>query len=153
MTDEDQHIKRISEISIAVENTEQALADIGSILGLTHDEVSVEGQPPVQSRFSGFHVPGSSGLGVMASTAEGSPIDRFVKKRGEGIFSISLEVDSVEATMRDWQAKGIEFVMDTPMIVNNGRVAGGTWQTVKFNFTKRNPLLHGIVFEIQELHE
>jgi methylmalonyl-CoA/ethylmalonyl-CoA epimerase len=153
MTSENQHVKRISEISVAVTDTDQALTDIGTVLGLTYDDISTVPDPPVQSRFSGFHVPGASSLGVMASTAPGSPIDRFIQKRGEGIFSISLEVDDIDATMRDWEARGIEFVMAAPMVVSGGRVAGETWETLKFNFTKRNPLLHGIVFEIQELHK
>jgi catechol 2,3-dioxygenase-like lactoylglutathione lyase family enzyme len=146
------HIKRISEISIAVSDTESALADMSEVLGLSYDDITVENEPPVQARFSGFHLPGTATFGVMSSTQEGSPIDRFIGHRGEGIFSISLEVDDVEATMRDWEAKGIEFVLPKPM-VSSGRVSGDTWREIKFNFTRPNSKLHGVVFEIQELHK
>jgi methylmalonyl-CoA/ethylmalonyl-CoA epimerase len=147
----DSHILRITEISIAVKDLDQALGDMGGVLGLsTYGEITTEPEPPVQSRFAGFSVPGSTVFGLMESTADGSPIDRFIGRRGEGIFSISLEVDDIEATMRDWQAKGIEFVLEEP-VVSSGPVAGQIWDEIKFNFTKRNPLLHGVVFEIQEL--
>jgi catechol 2,3-dioxygenase-like lactoylglutathione lyase family enzyme len=147
----DNHIQRITEISIAVRDLDQAVADMGGALGLeTYAEVSEELEPPVQARFQGFGIPGSAVFGLMESAAENSPIDRFVERRGEGIFSISLEVDDIEATMGDWRERGIEFVLDEPM-VTDGPVAGSHWDEIKINFTRPNPLLHGVVFEIQEL--
>lgn len=153
MSERTSHIRRITEISIAVKDTPAALADMGAVLELEWDPISTQPEPPVQARFSGFHVPGATKFGVMASTEDGSPIDRFIKKRGEAIFSISLEVDDIEATMRDWKAKGVEFVLDAPRVVTNGRIAGQTWSTSKFNFTRPSAQLHGVVFEIQELHQ
>ena len=149
----DDHIMRVTEISIAVRDLEKATADMGSALGLnTYAEVTEEPEPPIQARFVGFGIPGSAVFGLMESTVEGSPIDRFVQRRGEGIFSISLEVDDIEATMRDWRERGIEFVLEEPM-ETKGPVAGSHWNRMKINFTRPNPLLHGVVFEIQELIE
>jgi len=147
----DNHIKRITEISVAVSDLGQAITDMGGALGLeTYADVTEEPEPPVQARFQGFDVPGSAVFGLMESAAENSPIDRFLQRRGEGIFSISLEVDDIEATMRDWRDRGIEFVLDQPM-VTKGPVAGDHWDEIKINFTRPNPLLHGVVFELQEL--
>lgn len=144
---------RVTEISIAVRDLEKATADMGSALGLhTYAKVTEEPEPPIQARFVGFGIPGSAVFGLMESTVEGSPIDRFVQSRGEGIFSISLEVDDIEATMRDWRERGIEFVLEESM-ETKGPVAGRHWNRMKINFTRPNPLLHGVVFEIQELIE
>lgn len=147
------HIRRITEISIAVEDLDKALVDLGGVLGLSYAEPTVEPEPPVQARFAGFYVPGSTTPGLMESTAENSPIARSLQRRGEGIFSISFEVDDVWATMGEWKAKGIEFVLEEPMVSNSVPVAGERWPTVRFNFTKPNPLLHGVTFEIQELQK
>jgi len=147
----DNHIRRITEISIAVKDLGQAARDMGEALGVdTYADVTEELEPPVQARFVGFGIPGSAVFGLMESAAESSPIDRFIARRGEGIFSISLEVDDIEATMRDWRQRGIEFVLDEPMLTK-GPVAGSHWDEIKINFTRPSPLLHGVVFEIQEL--
>lgn len=149
----DDHIRRVTEISIAVRDLDQATTDMGNALGVeTYAEVTEEPEPPVQARFVGFGIRGSTVFGLMESATENSPIDRFIQRRGEGIFSISLEVDDIEATMRDWRERGIDFVLDEPM-ETKGPVAGSHWNRIKINFTRPSPLLHGVVFEIQELIE
>jgi methylmalonyl-CoA/ethylmalonyl-CoA epimerase len=150
--EEDTHvIRRIREISIAVRNLNECLADFGRKLALTPEEVQEESKPPVQSRFASLRI-GDSSLALMEPMGEESPIGRFLKRRGEGIFSVTLEVDDIEEASKRLRANGVELVLDKPMVLENTRAADKVYRKVIINFTKPSSL-HGVVFEIQQLEE
>jgi methylmalonyl-CoA/ethylmalonyl-CoA epimerase len=144
-------IRQIREISIAVRNLDESLATFRRALGLEPEVIQVEPKPPVQSRWASLRV-ASCSLALMESTAEGSPIDQFVKRRGEGIFSVTLQVDDIEAATRQLRASGVELVLAQPMVLENTRAVDRVYRKVIINFTKPNAL-HGVVFEIQELQD
>lgn len=147
------HVLRLTEVSLAVNDVDDAVRDICEMLAVGADPVLTDSAPPIQSRFASFQTPGEAKFGVMSSTEAGSPIDRFLQRRGEGFFSISLQVDDIQATMADWQAKGGKFVLDEPMVIHNSRVGGRQWREIQVNFTRPSAKLHGLVIEIQELRD
>jgi methylmalonyl-CoA epimerase len=144
-------IRQIREISIAVRNLDEALSDFGRKLGLKPEEIQVERRPPVQSRFASLRV-GDCSLALMEPTGEGSPVDRFLQRRGEGIFSITVQVDDIEEASRRLRANGVELVLDRPMVLENTRAVDRVYKQVIINFTKPGSL-HGVVFEIQQLKD
>ena len=106
-------------------------------------------RPLVEARTVTFRI-GDVCLALMASTAPGSPVDRFVERRGEGLFSISLAVDDLAATTSHLQAQGVELVLDTPLVFQDFQTYDGIYGRVKMNFTRPRSC-HGVVFGLQEL--
>jgi catechol 2,3-dioxygenase-like lactoylglutathione lyase family enzyme len=142
-------IRQIREISIAVRNLDESIADFRRKLELEPEEIQVEARPPIQSRFASLRL-GDCSIALMESTAAGSPIDNFLKRRGEGVFSITVQVDNIEDASRRLRANGVGLILDQPMVLENTRAVDKVYTKVIVNFTKPSSL-HGVVFEIQEL--
>ena len=136
-------IIKISEISIAVKDLEQAVTDYGK-MGFEVTQIEEDTTPPIQARWVvASQGQGDVALSLMESTEAGSPIDKFIQRRGEGIFSISLRVTDLDGEIEKLKAKGAEFVLDKPQ--KSEYLAG------RLNFTKPSALTHGVVFELQEI--
>src|SRR5581483_9073500 len=89
-------------------------------------------------------------LGIMASLGTNTPISRFIEKRGEGFFSITLLVTKIEDVMQKWSAEGVAFVLEKPLEIrdylNVGRVMV---PLLRVNWT-RPSTLHGLCIELHE---
>ncbi|MDP3984632.1 MAG: VOC family protein [Acidimicrobiia bacterium] len=144
-------IRQIREISIAVDNLDEAIAEFRQKLGLKEEEVQVEERPPIQSRFASFRV-GDCSIALMESTAPGSPIDRFIARRGEGVFSVTLLVDDIQQASEHLKSNGVDLVLDEPLKLENIRAVDKVYRECTVNFTKPSGL-RGAVFEIQELRD
>jgi len=134
-------IVKISEISIAVKDLEQAVTDYEK-MGFEVTQREEDTTPPIQARWAVVSQ-GDIALSLMESTEAGSPIDRFIQRRGEGLFSISLKVTDLDGEMEKLKAKGAEFVLDKP--------AKSEYLAERLNWTKPSALTHGVVFELQEI--
>ena len=95
---------------------------------------------------------GDACLALMESTTPGSPVDRFVRRRGEGLFSVSLAVDDLAAATAHLRRQGVDLVLDAPLVFRDFRAFDGTYRRAEMNFTRPRGL-HGVVFELQELGE
>jgi hypothetical protein len=51
-------------------------------------------------------------VSVISPTGPGSPVQRFIDRRGEGVYSIAVRVDDLEAAMREWP--DVQWVLDKP---------------------------------------
>ena len=50
---------------------------------------------------------GASGaVSLIAATSSGSPVQRFLDRRGEGAYSIAVRVDNLAEVMREWSRRG-----------------------------------------------
>lgn len=89
-------IQQIDHICIAVRDLKKAINHWGPLLGKTKPDLEyIHEEEAIQ--VARFYV-GEVGYELMCSTREGSDVDRFIKKRGEGIMLISFKVpDTVEA--------------------------------------------------------
>ena len=144
-------ITQIREISIAVQNLDEALGSFRQKLCLEPAETQFHSRPPVESRTVTFRV-GDACLALMESTTLGSPVDRFVRRRGEGLFSVSLAVDDLAAATAHLRRQGVDLVLDAPLVFRGFRAFDGTYRRAEMNFTRPRSF-HGVVFELQELGE
>ncbi len=127
-------IKGIRDVSIAVHDLDVAMEDFKAKLGLEPRYIQEEGRPPVQVRTALYSL-GGAGLSLMASSEEGSPIDRFLKRRGEGLFSVTVEVEDIKAAVAEMRAF---------------KSHDGMYARALMNFTRPHST-HGVVFEVQQL--
>lgn len=113
-------IKRIDHIAVVVENLEAALGVYRDALGMTLAAVKTI---PEQDVRIGFLPVGDSEIELLEPINPESGIGRYLAKRGEGLHHVCLEVDDIEATLADLQARGAQLIDTTPKQGAYGRIA------------------------------
>jgi len=107
---------RIAHIGIAVKSISASLPFFSEILGLP--EFPVE-------HADGAHIAavsaGESLVELLEAEDEGSPIGRFIAKRGAGIHHVCFAVDDIDATLEKCRAAGIRLIDETPRLGAEGK--------------------------------
>lgn len=140
-------VLELREISFAVNDFDAAFEKFSG-MGFRMTPVWEEHTPPVQAKLTSMPLANSS-ISFMQSLGEDTPIAKFIKKRGEGIFSFTFVVDDIEEVTGQWKAAGVEFVLDTPVEIYDQYSAGQPIPVIRGNWT-RPSTLHGIVIELQD---
>lgn len=109
--------RKIDHIGIAVRSIEQSLPQYASGLGLPL--MSIEPVPEQKTRVAVLGA-GEGRLELLESMEEGSPIARFISKRGEGLHHICFRVEDISAELERLKAAGIRLIDQKPR-----RGAGG----------------------------
>jgi methylmalonyl-CoA/ethylmalonyl-CoA epimerase len=98
---------KIDHIGIAVQNLDETISFYEDVLGLEKTAVeTVEGQGV---RVAFFNI-GESKFELLEPLTDESPIARHIKKRGEGIQHIAINVDGLESKVAEMRKKGIRFI-------------------------------------------
>ena len=113
-------IKKIDHIAIIVRNIEEALQVYEGALGLELTEVT---EVPEQAVRVAFLPVGESEIELVEPLSTSSGVAKFLEKRGEGLHHICLEVEDIEAALRDLAATGIRLIDEQPRQGAHGRVA------------------------------
>jgi methylmalonyl-CoA epimerase len=107
---------RIAHIGVAVSDLEAALAFYRDILGLEpHPPETADGATIVSFTL------GESRLELLTSQEPGSPIGRFLERRGPGIHHICFRVADLESALADCRRKGYRLIDAAPRIGAGGR--------------------------------
>ncbi len=104
-------VTRIDQVGIAVEDLDAALAFYASAFGLTassRELVESDGVEEAMLEVGGVH------LQLVQSVREGSPVDRFVQRRGPGLHHLGLAVRSLEDALDHLRADGVELIDEQP---------------------------------------
>lgn len=139
-------ILKIGTINVATEDAQKAGA-LFRALGLaakTEDLVRLE-EPPAQIRYLQLPI-GESSLSLVEPSDKTSPIAKFLERRGEGIFSVNLEVEGLDEIMAAWSKHGVRWVLEKAMDFGP---APGRPYSGKVNWTKP-ATTHGILLELTE---
>lgn len=140
-------VLELREISFAVGDFDAAYAKFEA-MGFRMSAVWDEPTPPVQARLTSMPV-GHSSISIMQTLGDDTPIAKFIRKRGEGIFSFTFVVDDIDEVTAQWQAAGVEFVLETPLELHDQYSAGQPIPVIRGNWTRPSSL-HGIVIELQD---
>ncbi|MBI4286233.1 MAG: VOC family protein [Chloroflexi bacterium] len=144
---------QVAEINTAVFDLNKAMEDAAK-MGWKEFRRFTSPEPPVQAHVANAKMGDNEVyLTVMASTEEGSPIDRFLKKRGEGIFSITLFCDDLDDVIKRWKAAGVEFVIEKPWELKGHQLLGKTFKRSRVTWSKPKGPAHGLVFELWQHEE
>lgn len=112
---------KIDHIGIAVKSLAEAIKVYENAIGLQvsgYDQVDEQGV-----RVAMLSI-GESRIELLEPTGPGTPIDKFMAKRGEGIHHIAVTVDDIEATLARLKAAGVRLVDDAPRRgAHNTRIA------------------------------
>ncbi|MEI6814034.1 MAG: methylmalonyl-CoA epimerase [bacterium] len=107
---------RIAHIGIAVQSLDALLPFYRDVLGLS--EVPLDDADG--ARIAGLAA-GESLVELLQPEAAGSPIDKFIEKRGPGIHHVCLAVDDLDGTLEKCRAAGIALIDSVPRIGAEGK--------------------------------
>ena len=110
-------IEKIEHIGIAVKSITNAMRFYGEILNLGLSEIV--DVPNRKLRIAFIELSGTKSE-LLESMGEGSVIDRFIQKKGEGIHHICFEVEDFDKVVSELKDKKVEFV-DEPRIGAEGK--------------------------------
>ena len=113
-------IQRVDHVAIVVEEIEAALRVYRDALGLPLEHVETIPEQDVRIAFLPV---GDSEIELLEPINPDSGVAKFLAKRGEGMHHICLEVDDIEATLRELDAHGVELIDRVPRRGAHGRVA------------------------------
>jgi methylmalonyl-CoA/ethylmalonyl-CoA epimerase len=112
---------KIDHIGIAVKSLSEAIKIYEDAIGLQvsgYDQVDEQGV-----RVAMLNI-GESRIELLEPTGPDSPIEKFMRKRGEGIHHIAVTVENIEKALERLKASGIRLVDNEPRKgAHNTRVA------------------------------
>jgi methylmalonyl-CoA/ethylmalonyl-CoA epimerase len=108
---------KINHLGIATKKIDEALKFWSGALGLenVHTEI-VEDQ---KVRVAMLPI-GESRIELLEPTAEDSPIQKFLEKRGGGIHHIAVEVEDIRAALLKLKQQGARLIDENPRIGAEG---------------------------------
>lgn len=102
--------KKIAHVGIAVRNIDKSLAFYTDSLGMEMEGVEKVDSEGVKIAFLKID---ESRFELLEPLDESSPIQRFLDKKGEGIHHIAVEVDNIEARLKQLKSEGISLLNET----------------------------------------
>lgn len=113
--------KRIDHVAIIVRNIEQALMFYRDTLGIAPSEIKEVPSEQVRIAFLPMGGPGGSEIELIEPTTADSSLTKFLKKRGEGMHHICLEVENIDMALQEMREKGAAVLDKEPRIAAEGR--------------------------------
>lgn len=102
----------INHIGIAVKNLEESIITFKKIFDF--GDYHLETVTDQKVRIASFKL-GDVMIELTPPTDEGSPVQKFIEKRGEGIHHIAFESTDIESDLENVKNNGINLINDVPV--------------------------------------
>ncbi len=99
-------LNKINHIGIAVSDLDKAVSVFKELFGMEPEFEILEDRG---LKVAIFHLQNVR-VELTAAIREGTAIDNFLKKRGDGIHHLAFEADDFERTLKEFQEKGFEII-------------------------------------------
>lgn len=107
----------IEHIAIATEEGSEVQKLFSSLLGLEdHSSEEITDQQVITDIFN----TGAGKVELLRPTSSGSPVSKFLAKRGPGLHHLALEVDDLPAWLIYLKSQGIELIDEKPRLGAEG---------------------------------
>ena len=113
-------INKMSHVAIAVPDLREAVSFWQDALGLTLDHI--ENVPNQNSNVAFFSL-GEIEVELVEPTDTESGLAKFLKNHGPGLHHLCFQVINIEATLSQLKSKGIRLINETPMILDDRKIA------------------------------
>jgi methylmalonyl-CoA epimerase len=104
-------IKRVHHIAIAVKNLKESTALFEMLLGI---KAEVHNAPDQTVTEAAFKIGGEVEIDLLEPIGEDSAVAKFLEKRGEGLHHIALEVEDINAGLKEMEHKGVQLIDKAP---------------------------------------
>jgi len=108
---------KINHLGIATKGIDEALKFWGDALGLENVHTEIVEDQKVKVAMLPI---GESRVELLEPTSDDSPISKFLEKRGGGIHHIAVEVDDIEASLKQLKSQGMRLIDEAPRIGAEG---------------------------------
>lgn len=136
-------------VNVAVENADAAAAKYKA-MGLAALPAFPMPEPPAEIVDVTIPIGPIGAVSLIAPTGPGSPVRRFLEKRGQGVYSIAVRVDSLDEVMAEWSAAGMTWVLREPFEFASGNPAARyVPERLRVNWVKPSSL-DGVMLECFE---
>jgi len=136
-------------VNVAASDPDATLAKYRA-MGLSALSPSHMPEPPAEITDVTLPIGPIGSISVISATGPGSPVARFLEKRGQGIYSIAVRVDSLAEVMSEWGAAGLDWVLPEPYeFAGNHPAARYVPERLKVNWVKPSSL-DGVMIECFE---
>lgn len=113
-------IKKINHVAIVVRDIEESLKFWEFALGLELHHVE---DVPSQASKVAFIPIGESEIELVQPTTEDSGIAAYLEKRGEGMHHLCIEVDDIEAKIKELKDAGVRLINETAQVLPGRKMA------------------------------
>ncbi|TFB23877.1 methylmalonyl-CoA epimerase [Filobacillus milosensis] len=114
-------MNKIAHIGIAVSSLDETIPFYRDSLGLSFE--GIEEVPSEHVRVAFFKI-GESAIELLEPLNEESAIAKYIKKKGEGIHHIALDVDNIQERLNHLKEQGIPLIHEQPKTgAHNSQVA------------------------------
>ena len=110
-------ILSIEHLGIAVKDIENRSPFWEHILGIKHTTTEIVEHEGVKTD---IYDTGRGKVELLKSISDGSTIEKFLNKRGEGIHHVCFQVDDIEQAICELKEKNISIVSEKPLIGAEG---------------------------------
>jgi methylmalonyl-CoA/ethylmalonyl-CoA epimerase len=110
-------VTRIDQVGIAVEDLDATLDLYARAFGIhpvSREHVEQDGVEEAMLEVAGVH------LQLVQSAREGSPIERFIARRGPGLHHLGLAVRSLDDALTHLREQGVELIDEEPRTGGGG---------------------------------
>ena len=101
---------KVDHIGYAVSNLDEKKNVMEDLLGFRFQERRVYERPGNTARLDFYEAEGAV-MELVEMSDPAAPLNQFIAARGEGLHHVCFAVDDLRATMAEWEAKGVEFVL------------------------------------------
>jgi methylmalonyl-CoA/ethylmalonyl-CoA epimerase len=127
-------LEKIDHICVAVKDRVLAETRFKEVFGLEPDERYVDDDEKID--VARYYM-GDVGFELVAPTDEDSEVAKFIQRRGEGLYLLSLKVPDTGQALEELKKKPVDLLDKTPR----------TWRESQFAFIHPRSLF-GVLFEI-----
>jgi len=130
--------EKIHHFGIAVNDFEKSLNKWKSLFSLKNEKIEEIKDRGVKVATLSFDK--EPMIELLEAIGDDSPIDKFIKKQGEGLHHICFKTDDLDQKVKELKKKGIRFVQDSP-------VSGAGGSRIIFMHPDN---LNGVLIELKE---
>ena len=114
-------VGRIDHVGVAVEDVDAAVALYASSLGLEVEHRQVVEEQGVDAALLGV---GEGHVELLAPLGPGTPIGRYLARRGPGLHHVAYAVEDIEAALAELRSAGVRLIDERPRIgIRESKVA------------------------------
>lgn len=113
-------IKKVHHLGIAVKDLKQSTDFWSRVLGLKHTDTETVPACKVEVAFLQT---GDSVIELLSPLPGNTTIDHSILKKGGGLDHLCLEVENLEAVLKELKDNGIRLIDETPQVLPGRKIA------------------------------
>lgn len=116
--------KGVDHVVVRVKDFDQGVETWRDKLGMELERTAESEALGIKQAF--FQFANGGFLEVVAPTSDDSAVGKAVASRGEGLHTLAMEVDDLDATVKDLEGKGVQLIgVGSPQVFIHPKSANG----------------------------